>query len=253
MAMLVRDKGRGEKAAEEISLAFPGASLSVIQCDLGDLDGLPGTVDEIVGLGDGFRVLVNNAGVLTRERRETAQGFEQQFGVNHLGHFALTLRLMERFGVDGWRIVVVSSRAHFGPPLDLDALDPSVGVKGPYSRLRAYQQSKLANTQFMFSLARRLPMDRSTVVATHPGAINTGLLGDYSGKVSFIRHLFRRPASTGGWLADLALDPGLRSLHGVYLDQARPSVASPEAQDETAQEALWAKSLEWTGTTWPRH
>ena len=173
VTMAVRDTAKGDAAAQQIRAQAPQASIEVRRLDLADL----ASIDEFAWLWreshpDGLDMLINNAGIMAIPRRETADGFEMQLGTNHLGHFALTGRLLDAIRPEG-RIVTVSSQAHRMGRMDFDDL---MGER-KYGAWRAYGQSKLANLLFVRSLAERLERAGSTIasVAAHPGFASTHL------------------------------------------------------------------------------
>lgn len=173
VTMAVRDLAKGDAAAQQIRARAPESSVEVRRLDLAEL----ASIDEFAWLWreshpDGLDLLINNAGIMAIPRRETADGFEMQLGTNHLGHFALTGRLLEAIRPDG-RVVTVSSQAHRMGRMDFDDL---MGER-KYGEWRAYGQSKLANLLFMRGLAERLERAGSTVasVAAHPGYASTHL------------------------------------------------------------------------------
>ncbi|AHF98595.1 short-chain dehydrogenase [Halostagnicola larsenii XH-48] len=183
VVMACRSVDRGESAAAEILDDIdPDADgeLVVAELDLADLESVrafPERFDEAVDRdGDSssgeIDVLVNNAGVMAIPRRETAQGYEMQFGVNHLGHFALTAVLFDRLATDA-RIVTVSSGLHERGEIDFDDLQG----EAEYNRYDAYAQSKLANLLFAYELDRRLESTPSNAlsVGVHPGYADTSL------------------------------------------------------------------------------
>lgn len=244
--MLCRDSASGRAAAGEIRAREPAADLAVVSCDLAEFDSIQTAAQEVGAAGVPIQGLVNNAGLVTATRHLSPAGIELQFAVNHLGHYLLTNLLLPaliRYGSS--RIVTVSSMSHFGPPLDLAAVEG----EGPkrYRRLRAYQQSKLANVQFAMALARRLEGSQVTSVAVHPGVIDTGLLGSFMGKAAFLRRLFPSPESGARRLVRLVLDPEFAGVTGIYCRQDEKVTPSLEASDEVAQESLWEASRRWTG------
>jgi NAD(P)-dependent dehydrogenase (short-subunit alcohol dehydrogenase family) len=168
-----RNTEKGQAAATEIASAAPaGADVEVRELDLGNLESVrsfaSGVEDERLDL------LVNNAGIMMPPRQTTADGFELQFGTNHLGHFALTALLLERLAAaDAARVVTLSSIEHKSGKLDFDDLQAESG----YSPRSAYQQSKLANAAFGIELDRRLRAAESPVVSVlaHPGYSDTNL------------------------------------------------------------------------------
>ncbi|MFD6390995.1 oxidoreductase [Nocardia sp. NPDC060259] len=158
-----RDTGK----AERVATSMPGAT-EVRELDLANLNSVRAFTDSI----ERVDVLINNAGVMALPLRRTADGFEMQFGTNHLGHFALTNLLLDRI-TD--RVVTVSSGAHRIGRIDLD--DPN-WERRRYDRWLAYGQSKLANLMFAYELQHRLAGEGSAVVsvAAHPGYAATELM-----------------------------------------------------------------------------
>ncbi|MEZ5169537.1 MAG: oxidoreductase [Acidimicrobiia bacterium] len=171
-----RNTDKGLAALDVLRSVDPGAHAEVRELDLADLGSVRRFADDLRRDRDSVDVLVNNAGVMAIPRLETADGFEMQFGTNHLGHFALTGRLlpMLRRG-NRPRVVTVSSGAHRVGTMNFDDLHG----EARYRRWGAYGQSKLANLLFTYELARRI--DAAGVdlvaVATHPGYAATNLQG----------------------------------------------------------------------------
>ena len=168
VVLAVRDVEKGKRAAAAIAGAAPGADVMVQPLDLASLDSIRAAAGELRAQHPRIDLLVNNAGVMFPPRQTTRDGFELQFGTNHLGHFALTGLLLEQMlPVPGSRVVTVSSLAHrIGARINFDDLQS----ERSYSRVGAYSQSKLANLMFTYELARRLPGAGTTIaVAAHPG------------------------------------------------------------------------------------
>ena len=206
-----RDSSRGRAARTAIMNQVPAASVELVQLDLADLDSVQRLVGQVLGRGEGLDLLVNNAGVMAVPRRQTtAQGFELQFGTNHLGHFALTGRLLPALlARPGSRVVTVSSLNHRWGTIRLDDLQSEHGY-GPW---RAYNQSKLANALFTLELDRRLRAAAAGTISVgaHPGYARTELqyygpqLG--GGGISarcWAGHPVRRPARRAGGAAGAA-------------------------------------------------
>jgi NAD(P)-dependent dehydrogenase (short-subunit alcohol dehydrogenase family) len=174
VVLACRDTRKGDAAAARIRESVPGAQLEVARLDLADLASVRAFADWYRGARGGLDLLVNNAGVMALPHRTTADGFEMQFGTNHLGHFALTGLLMpallERPGA---RVVTMSSGAHQLGRFDFDDLQR----ERRYQRWMAYGQSKLANLLFAFELSRRAALADLdlTSVAAHPGYASTNL------------------------------------------------------------------------------
>jgi NAD(P)-dependent dehydrogenase (short-subunit alcohol dehydrogenase family) len=172
--LAVRDTDRGEQAAGAIRREVPDARAEVASLDLADLSSVRAFAQASAAENEELDLLVNNAGVMALPRRETADGFEMQFGTNHLGHFALTGLLLDRLlARPEPRVVTVSSGAHRMGKIDFDDLQG----ERRYRRWGAYGQSKLANLLFARELQRRaeeagLPL-RS--LAAHPGYAATNL------------------------------------------------------------------------------
>jgi NAD(P)-dependent dehydrogenase (short-subunit alcohol dehydrogenase family) len=169
-----RSRERAEDAIGRIREGVPGAELIDIRLDLADLGSVAAAADEVIARVASLDVLVNNAGVMAPPRRETADGFELQFGTNHLGHFALTGRLIgSLLASRAPRVVSMSSTAHRIGRIDFDDLNSERG----YSRWPAYGQSKLANLLFTRELARRAEAAETDLIAAaaHPGYAATNL------------------------------------------------------------------------------
>ncbi|MCW2581932.1 MAG: Oxidoreductase, partial [Klenkia sp.] len=184
VVMAVRDTERGGAAARSIT-----GDVEVRRLDLADL----ASVREFASAWSGdLDVLVNNAGIMMVPQGRTADGFELQFGTNHLGHFALTNLLLPHV-TD--RVVTVSSGLHRGGRIVLEDLN---WENRPYSDTGAYGQSKLANLLFTYELQRRLGTAGKDVlaVAAHPGWASTGLQGDSPGS-SLANRLFAQPQAMG--------------------------------------------------------
>lgn len=175
VVMACRSERRGREARDGIRADLPSASLSVHECDLADLDSVRAFAAEFSRTYPSLHVLCNNAGVMAIPRSETADGFETQFGVNHLGHFALTGLLFDDLvGTGGeTRVVTQSSGLHERGEIDFDDLHGEES----YDEWEAYAQSKLANLLFAYELERRTRAADLDVksVACHPGWAATDL------------------------------------------------------------------------------
>lgn len=172
--MACRDVERGIGARERIETAVPGAQLDLLQLDLGSLSSIREAADSCSNRFGRLDLLVNSAGIMAPPRGETEDGFELQFGINHLGHFALTGLLLPRIlTTPGSRIVTVSSSAYKFGRIDFQDLQS----RRKYRRYTAYGQSKLANLLFAFELNRRLAAAgyATLSLAAHPGLAKTAL------------------------------------------------------------------------------
>jgi NAD(P)-dependent dehydrogenase (short-subunit alcohol dehydrogenase family) len=205
-----RDTDKGEEAKAAILAETPSAALEVLELDLADLASVQDFAALIRAREGKLHALINNAGVMAIPRQLTADGFERQFGVNHLGHFALTGLLIDRLlATPGSRVVTVSSQAHRMGKMHWDDLD---GAKS-YHPWVAYGQSKLANLLFVNELARRLSELRQDVrsVACHPGYAATNLQ-------------FVGPRETNSKLGHTIMALGNRLLAQSAQDGAEPTL-----------------------------
>jgi NAD(P)-dependent dehydrogenase (short-subunit alcohol dehydrogenase family) len=174
VVMACRNLDKGHAAIDEVRAAVPDAQVQLDELDLASLASVRAFTDRFKPTRDGLDLLINNAGVMGTPRRRTADGFELQFGTNHLGHFALTTALLETMeGREDARVVTLSSTAHKMGRINFDNLNGD----RRYFRWNAYGQSKLANLLFALELDRRLRAAGSTVksLAAHPGYAATNL------------------------------------------------------------------------------
>jgi NAD(P)-dependent dehydrogenase (short-subunit alcohol dehydrogenase family) len=256
VVLAVRNLDKGKAAADLISRATPDANVAIQELDLTSLDSIRAAADQLRSNHESIDLLINNAGVMMTPKSTTKDGFELQFGTNHLGHFALTNLLLDRvLAVPGSRIVTVSSQGHrFVRGIRFDDLQ----WERDYGRIRAYGQSKLANLLFTYELQRRLQGTNTIAVAAHPGGSNTELGRNTPALVrsvfDVVGPLLMQSADMGA-LPTLraATDPGV--LGGQYYgpdgfgeQRGYPKiVASSEASHDTdAQRRLWTVSEELT-------
>ncbi|MDX2939447.1 oxidoreductase [Streptomyces ipomoeae] len=266
VVLACRSEERGAAARDRMSGEVPGADVELIRLDLGDLD----SVREFVAAyerayGDRLDLLINNAGVMAVARGRTADGFETQFGINHLGHFALTgLLLPALLATPGARVVNLSSGMHMRANIDIDDLNS----EKKYGRWVAYGRSKTANLLFTHELARRLEAGGADVVAAaaHPGYAATNLQTSgpsaegRKGLELFMRigNRFFAQSAEAGALPTLyaATAPGVEpdAFVGPSFAMWRGSPAkSPRAAwtlDDRAGELLWEESERMTGVTY---
>jgi NAD(P)-dependent dehydrogenase (short-subunit alcohol dehydrogenase family) len=251
VVLAVQDAARGAAAAAAI-----GGTTEVRTLDLADL----ASVRAFAGDWDGpLDVLVNNAGIMAVPARVTVDGFESQFGTNHLGHFALTNLLLPHV-TD--RVVTLSSTMHKVGTIDLDDLN---WQRRPYSAERAYGQSKLANLLFTLELQRRLTAAGSRVraLAAHPGWAATNLQSRSGSRakdavMAVGNRLFATSAEQGAvptLFAATADLPGgsYAGPDGLFELRGGPTLAgrTAAASDPRLAEALWAASAELTGIDLP--
>ncbi|KUI07132.1 short-chain dehydrogenase [Mycolicibacterium acapulense] len=261
VVLAVRNLDKGREAVEGIKRSSPDAVVSLQELDLSSLDSVRRAADELRAAHPRIDLLINNAGVMYVPSRETTKdGFEMQFGTNHLGHFALTGLLLDNLrSVDGSRIVTVSSVGH--------RIMARIRFEDPhfetgYNRIQAYGQSKLANLLFTYELQRRLAAGGAPTIAAaaHPGFSDTELMRYIPVFVpDIVWKIFTQPADKGA-LPTLraATDPGVQGGQyygpdGIGEVKGHPKLVASSAQshDEDIQRRLWTMSEELTGVTYP--
>jgi retinol dehydrogenase 12 len=237
-----RDQSRGDEVAEAIRAR--GGQAEVVRADFGSLATVRAAGDEIARRHPRIGILVNNAGIITRQRQVTVDGLERQLAVNHLAPFLLTLRLLDALrGGAPSRIVNVSSGAHAGQRLDFDDLMS----EREYRRDRVYGRTKLANILFTRELARRLEGSEVTANAVHPGVVATGLLAEYMGMPAGRRSFGTTPERGAEPLVYLAASPEVAGVTGRYFDRCTEQRASAAAYDDTVARRLWDESVRLVG------
>lgn len=255
-----RSAERAEAAIARIRAAYPTSRVEPIALDLASLTSVRTAAQRVRAACPSLDLLINNAGVMAVPYARTADGFELQLGVNHLGHFALTGLLLESLlRADRARVVSVSSLVHYAGRVKLDDLQS----ERHYEKWAAYAQSKLANLLFAFELGRRLARGgaRAISVACHPGYASTQLqlvgpeLERSLLKASLFRAsnaLFAQSAAAGAQ-STLAAATASAAKNGdcygprlLYGAPARVGT-HPKARDEALARALWARSSELTG------
>jgi NAD(P)-dependent dehydrogenase (short-subunit alcohol dehydrogenase family) len=266
--LAVRDRARGQAALQRLATEAPGSHAELAEIDLADLASVERFSTGFLASGQDLDVLVNNAGVMAIPHRETtAQGYERQFGTNHLGHFALTGRLLPALiKRPGSRVVTVSSNQHKrAKRVNFDDLQG----ERTYQPWPAYAQSKLANAMFVLELDRRLRAASLDVISVgaHPGYAHTNLqfTGPRSGGTGFMARgmgvatrVFGQPASDGA-LPQLYAATAEGVHGGDYFGPDGPGEMrghhpklvqfSAAAHDEAAAARLWTVSEELTGVT----
>jgi NAD(P)-dependent dehydrogenase (short-subunit alcohol dehydrogenase family) len=264
VVMTARDQDKAAAAVADIRRTAPQPSLEVVALDLASLASVREAAERILSAHDEIDILVNNAGVMGIPERRTADGFEMQLGVDHLGHWALTARLMPALLRAGAaRIVTVTSTAHHMGRA-VDRANPH--LHGRYRPWRAYGQAKLANFHFGIGLERRLRAAgvRAASLIAHPGLAHTELQAVSVRETGggFSQRFFHRLAvATGMSSADgarsqlrAATDPGARGgeFYGPLWVNSGPPVRKPILRRIGLEEAiarLWEVSERETGLT----
>jgi NAD(P)-dependent dehydrogenase (short-subunit alcohol dehydrogenase family) len=242
-----RNHDKAATAAKEVTRRTWNDDVHVVALDLADLESVATAADDILSRWPRLDVLINNAGGTWSARQATAQGFEYTFGVNHLGHFSLTNRLLARLEASApARIINLTSVGHhfarYG--MRFDDLQSETG----YDAMEAYCRSKLANVLFTRELAKRLDQRSVTANAAHPGPVKSGfgMDGDLTGFMAFgmkVARLFeispKRGAKTSIHLASSA---EVADKTGLYWVRSKPGHMSRRARDDDAAARLWTES-----------
>jgi NAD(P)-dependent dehydrogenase (short-subunit alcohol dehydrogenase family) len=252
-----RNADKGRAAVANITQRNDGhAQVQLVVFDLADLASVRRGAAEILEQAPRIDVLVNNAGLVLSERRETVDGYEATFAINHLGPFLLTNLLLDRMRESApARVVNVASMAHAsarkGIPFD------DLQSRQRYRGMRVYGQSKLANILFTLELARRLEGSAVTANSLHPGTVRTGYGadGDTGGFLALGLKLsgpfFLTPAKGAQTSIYLASSPEVEGVSGQYFVKCKPVQPKPPARDADAAHRLWRVSEELVGLASP--
>ena len=242
-----RNQAKAAAAAAEVKRRSGNDDVQLVALDLADLATVRAAAEEIQSRWDGLHVLINNAGGTWSQRQLTAQGFEQTFGVNHLGHFYLTRVLLDRVqGSAPARIINVTSVGHHAAWRGMRFGD--LQSEHGYAGMEIYCRSKLANLLFTRELARRLSGSGVTANAVHPGPVRSGfgMDGDLTGFSGFGMRLvrpFEISAAMGARTSiHLATSPEVEGRTGMYWVRRRPGHMSANARNDDAATRLWDES-----------
>ena len=263
-----RKTSDGDKAVEAIRAAVKGADISVEQLDLASFSSVRAFADRVLKTNDKLDLLINNAGVMACPFSKTADGFEMQFGTNHLGHFLMTNLIMPALiKGDHARIISLSSLGHHMSPVVFDDINFE---KREYNSWASYGQSKTANILFAVELEKRFGDQGVHAFAVHPGAIQTNL-GRHLTEKDY--EFLRRPRADGSSMSFKSIPAGaatsvyaatapeLEGMGGLYLedcgiadliaDPASSVGVRPYAIDSENAAKLWAISEDMTGQKFP--
>ncbi len=251
-----RSAERGHAARDRILQVHPEADVAFLPLDLASLESIRKAADQVQAEAR-LDLLINNAGIMFPPRAETVDGFESQFGVNHLGHFALTGRLIPKLReTPGTRVVTVSSNGHKRGTIDFG----DIHAQKSYGRMSRYGMSKLANLLFTYELQRRFEAARveAIAVACHPGGSKTELtrhmpqwlLFAATPLLWFVTH---PPLNAALPTLRAATDPGVKGGYygpSNFLEMSGPPVlaqSSAASHDLDSARRLWELSIELTG------
>ncbi|EMD58951.1 hypothetical protein COCSADRAFT_41509 [Bipolaris sorokiniana ND90Pr] len=277
-----RTESKLEQVRKALQDAYPGTTTKLVVLDLMSQDSVRKAAKEVSELADRLDLIINNAGLMTKTRRTTAEGLEAQFGANHIGHFLLNNLLVPQLlksaassTPGATRIINVSSQGHrlsgirfsdynleksneelpeeerYTPVSPLFAKIPS---RNGYHGFAAYGQSKTANILFSIGINEKLGGKGIRSYALHPGAIPTNMSRDLDsdseeleaiGKtMTFLKNLDQGAAT----VLVAALDPALNDEKGIFLDDCQISNAAPHATDPDKAKKLWELSEKLVGT-----
>jgi len=247
VVLACRSRDKTQPVIDEIKRDTGNDRVEFIALDLGDLASVRRCAEELLAKYPAIHGLINNAG-LAGHRGTTKDGFEIQFGTNHLGHYLLTRLLLERLRASGAaRIVNVASQSHYSAKaIDWAALRRKTRTT---TGLDEYAVSKLANVLFTKELARQLEGSDVTTYALHPGVVATDVWRRMPQPIRWIMRKFMWTPEQGAQSSlRCATAPELAHETGRYYDKdGREKRPSRLAQDEALAHELWAKSAEWTG------
>ena len=260
-----RNYAKGQAALDRLVREAPGASAELVELDMASLSSIRAFVADFAGRGIVLDLLINNAGVMALPKRElTADGFERQFGTNHLGHFALTGLLMPQLlAARAPRVVTVASLAHRNGKIDFDDLQSERNYK-PWD---AYGESKLANILFANELNRRAVAAGSRLMSlpVHPGVSITNIIANGPGAnglkakvLTLLAPVLMQPDAAGA-LPTLYAATSMDAHGGEYIGpdgfmemKGSPVVVQPRPHglDQAVAERLWTVSEKLTGVTY---
>jgi retinol dehydrogenase 12 len=243
LALVGRDATRVQEVALQARAAGGGAPVHEHVADLSLMADVRALAEAVRERHEHIDVLANNAGALFASRKETSEGFEQTFALNHLAPFLLTNLLRDRLA--GGRVVTSASDAHKSGLLDLEDLQSTKS----YAAMRVYGTSKLCNILFTRELAKRAPELHANCF--HPGVVRTGFGKNENGIWKVLTTLggpfFRSPRRGARSLVWLALSAQAAALTGEYIEDERVRTPSAQARDETLAEGLWERSAQLVG------
>jgi NAD(P)-dependent dehydrogenase (short-subunit alcohol dehydrogenase family) len=247
--MLCRDEKRGREAQQDVMKQSGKEDIDLLICDLGSIESIKKFYATFCQKYDELHILINNAGVALPGHHETVDGFELQFGVNYLGHFALTGLLLPQLRKGSpARVINVSSGAHKTGKIHFDDLQQTKS----YKSINSYAQSKLAIVLFTRSLSEKLKKDDITVNSLNPGLTGTQMGVDRetgSGKflARIVKLFFLTPEKGAATTIYLATSQEIANVTGEYFFKKKIAKISKLAQNKEVAKRLWDVSVNLTG------
>jgi len=249
IVLVARDKQRGEATLGKLRAANAEAAHAIHYADLTSMDDTKRLTAAIAAAEPRIDVLINNAGALFGSRRETGEGLEMTFALNHMSYWLMAHGLRERLVASApSRIVNTASDAHKGQTLALDDLQSTRG----YSGFKVYGRSKLANILFTRALARRAAKSGIAVNCLHPGFVATRFGDQSGGAMSLVIRAAKQliaisPEKGAETIVYLASSPEAATVNGGYFYKSRPATPTRAAQDDEAGEKLWEATKKLAG------
>ncbi|XP_073686613.1 retinol dehydrogenase 12, like [Garra rufa] len=251
LIMACRDMEKADAALKEVKDASGNQDVVISKLDLSNSTSIREFAEKINKEEKQVNVLINNAGVMVCPYGKTADGFEMQIGVNHMGHFLLTYLLLDLIKRSTpARIINVSSTAHKWGTINLE----DINSEKSYDKQKAYSQSKLANILFTRSLAKRLEGTGVTAYSLHPGVVQTELwrhLNKPQQAVMWMAKPFTKSSVQGAQTTIYcAVAPELETESGKYYSDCAPAKCSQAAMDDEVAQRLWQLSCKMLSISW---
>ncbi|XP_039982785.1 retinol dehydrogenase 12, like isoform X2 [Xiphias gladius] len=242
---------KADAAVKEIIQSSGNENVLCMKLDLADSKSIREFAEAINKGEPQLNILINNAGVMACPYGKTADGFEMQIGVNHMGHLLLTHLLLDLIKKSApARIINVSSMAHFWGSINLE----DINSEKSYDKNKVYSQSKLANVLFTRSLAKRLEGTGVTTYSLHPGVVRTDLWRHLNGFQQFVMKLvspFTKDSVQGAQTTIYcAVEPSLEKESGGYYSDCAPANCSAAGKDDDMAQKLWELSCRMLSITW---
>ncbi|XP_061661184.1 retinol dehydrogenase 12, like [Syngnathoides biaculeatus] len=249
--MACRDMEKAQAAIKEVKERSLNQNVVCMKLDLSDTKSIREFARAVNEGEPVLNILINNAGVMACPYGKTADGFELQMGVNHLGHFLLTFLLLDLLKRSSpARVVTVSSMAHSWGSINLD----DINSERAYDKNKAYAQSKLANVLFTRALAKRTQGTGVTAYSLHPGVVQTDLWRHLNGPQRFFVKLaspFTKTSAQGArTTVYCAVEPSLADVSGGYYSDCAPANCSAAGKDDELAQKLWELSCRLLDITW---
>lgn len=245
LVLPVRNIEKGKALKDEIEKETGNASVEIMHCNLASLDSVRQFAEDFRKKFDSLHLLVNNAGLWEAKRKESDDGIEMNFAVNHLAPFLMTNLLLDIIKKSApARIISVASTAHKYGKMRFNDLEG----KKSWGSMQSYAQSKLANILFTRRLAKELDGSGVTANCLHPGVVNTQLFSKLPGFIQKVSSFFMITPEKGAQTSIyLATSPDVENITGEYFDKRKIAKTTAHARDMQVADTLWEVSKEYCG------